>query len=376
MLTWRTEYKVAVYYGLAALAAIAALLFREVLGVEFGMHYPYHTVWLAVIFSAWYCGVGPSLVAIAVDALGIWYWFLPPYHSLFGKSHLEYYGMLSFLSFAIVIVALGESNRRLFTKRQQAENALKKANDELEDRVRERTAALERSNQAARRLSARVIAVQDEERRRLGRALHDSLSQYLAALKINLGQLETADGTEARLISECSELVDQSLVETRTISHLLHPPLLDERGFCSATRSFVDGFSRRSGLTVTLDLPSQSELRLPANLEIALFRAVQEGLTNIHRYAEATSAKIRFQCDASSVQLTISDNGKGIPASRLKRICEGTADSGVGIAGMRERLRELNGTLQLESGQSGTVLTIRAPAVADFGERQPIAIAS
>jgi signal transduction histidine kinase len=369
------EKKTAFYYLLAAVAAVGVLLLREALGSEFGAHYPYHTVWLAIIFVAWYCGIGPSLLAIAIDAFGIWYWFLPPYDSFSGKSHIEFMGMLGFIAFSGIIVALGESNRRLFLKQKAAESALQKANDELEDRVKERTAELERSNESARRLSARVIAVADEERRRIGRALHDSLSQYLAALKINLDQLRLQGNYQADL-SECSELVKQCLAETRTISHLLHPPLLEERGFCSATRSFVDGFSRRSGLIVTLDLPSEPDIRFPRNLEIALFRAVQEGLTNIHRYADATAATICMTRDDSSVRLTISDNGKGMPASLLKQIREGTLDAGVGLAGMRERLRELNGMLDIESEKSGTTLSIMAPATVEPSEHPPVAIST
>lgn len=358
---WSKNDKTAIYYLLAVVAGVGVLLLREALGSEFGAHYPYHTVWLAIIFVAWYCGIGPSLLAVAVDAVGIWYWFLPPDHSFSGKSHVEYMGMFGFLVFSSIIVALGESNRRLFLKRNQAENALQKANDELEDRVKQRTAELERSNDSARRLSARVIAVEDEERRRIGRALHDSLSQYLAALKMNVDRLQPRDRSEAGLIAECSELIKQSLTETRTVSHLLHPPLLDERGFCSATRSFLDGYSRRSGLEVTLDLPSKSDLRFPRNLEITLFRAVQEGLTNIHRYAEATAAKISLTVDTSSVRLTISDNGKGVPASLLKKIREGTLDAGVGLAGMRERIRDLDGVLEIESDNSGTMLSLTVP---------------
>ena len=371
----RKHYQSTIYYGLAVLAATAALLSRAVLSPEFGSHYPYHTVWLAVIFVAWYCGLGPSILAVGIEALGIWYWFLPPYRSISGKNHTEYFGMLGFLTFSAIITALGESNRRLFVKRQKAEKALHEANEELEERVNERTAELERSNESARRLSARIMVVEDEERRRIGRALHDSLSQYLAALKMNLSLLRAQVETEAVLFSECADLVDQCLTETRTISHLLHPPLLDELGFGSATRLFVEGFSRRSGLTVTLDLPSERGMRLPMNLEVALFRAVQEGLTNIHRYAEATSAGISLKRDKSTAQLSIRDNGKGIPPALLKRLRDGTADSGVGIAGMRERLRELNGVLEIQSDQSGTILKITAPATPNPAEQKSVAIA-
>jgi len=221
------------------------------------------------------------------------------------------------------------------------------------------------------------MVVEDEERRRIGRALHDSLGQYLAVLNMNLSLLRAQVKTETgnALFSECAGLVERCVTETRTISHLLHPPLLDELGFGSATRLFVEGFSRRSGLTVTLDLPSESGMRLPMNLEIALFRAVQEGLTNIHRYAEATCASISLKRNISTVHLSIRDNGKGIPPALLKRLLDGTADSGVGIAGMRERLRELNGVLEIQSDQSGTILGITAPTTPGTAEQTSVATA-
>jgi signal transduction histidine kinase len=369
----RKDYQAIIYYGLAVFAASAALLSRAVLSPEFGSHYPYHTVWLTIIFVAWYCGPGPSILAVGIDALGIWYWFLPPYRSISGKNQIEYFGMFGFLTFSAIIIALGESNRRQFVKREKAEKELYAANEELETRVRERTADLEQLSESARRLSARIMVVEDEERRRIGRALHDSLSQYLAALKMNLSVLRAQVETETVLFSECADLVEHCLTETRTISHLLHPPLLDELGFGSATRLFVEGFSRRSGLTVTLDLPPESGMRLPKILEIALFRAVQEGLTNIHRYAEATFASITLKRDMSTAQLSIRDNGKGIPSALLKRLRDGTADSGVGIAGMRERLRELYGVLEIQSDRSGTILKITAPTTPGPAEQTSVA---
>jgi signal transduction histidine kinase len=145
--------------------------------------------------------LGPSIWAVGIEALGIWYCFLPPSHSISGKNHIEYFGMFGFLRFSAVIIALGESNSRLFVRREKAERALHEANEKLEERVSERTAELERSNESARRLSARIMVLQDEERRRIGRALHDSLSQYLAALKMNLSLLRAQVETETVLLS-------------------------------------------------------------------------------------------------------------------------------------------------------------------------------
>jgi signal transduction histidine kinase len=355
--------KTVLYYVVGVLAAIAALLLREILGPAFGTHYPYHTVWLAVIFVAWYCGIGPSILAVAIDALGIWYWFLPPYDSFFGKDQVEYFGISGFLLFSCVIIVLGESNRRLFLKQRHAEQQLQRAKNELEHRVKDRTAELQQSHDAARRLSAKILTLQDEERRHLARGLHDSLGQYLTALKIDLDTFSAANPEQAQLIAECSDILQQCLVETRTLSHLLHPPLLDERGFGSATRLFVDGFSRRSGVPVHLDLPAEFETRLPQNVEIALFRAVQEALTNIHRHSGASAVDVSLSLGDEQARLAIQDNGKGIPAEALRALRDGMSEGGVGLAGMRERLRDLGGILEIRSNGSGTTILITVPIV-------------
>lgn len=213
---------------------------------------------------------------------------------------------------------------------------------------------------AARSLSGRILTLQDDERRRIARGLHDSLGQYLAALKMNLDRIPTSDGNKAALASECSEIVEQCLVETRTISHLLHPPLLDESGFASAARWYVEGFAQRSGIEVELDLP-QELTRLHPDVEIALFRAVQECLTNIHKHAGGSLVDIRMTQDTKQVRLEIKDNGEGIPRERLNRLLQGTAETGVGIAGIRERFRELGGSLQIRSSRKGTTIIVTAP---------------
>jgi PAS domain S-box-containing protein len=218
---------------------------------------------------------------------------------------------------------------------------------------------------AARRLSARLLQMQDEERRRIARELHDSLGQYLTSLKINQDILsrdyEKLDPERRRtLIDESLEIIDQSLTETRTISHLLHPPLLDEAGFASAARWYVDGFAQRSGISVQLDLDPDLG-RLPMDVETALFRVLQETLTNVHRHSGSATAEIRLAIDAESVQLQVSDRGLGISEEQLRGFSRATPEVGIGLAGMRERIRELGGTLELNSGPTGTTITVTIP---------------
>jgi PAS domain S-box-containing protein len=220
--------------------------------------------------------------------------------------------------------------------------------------------ARKRAEEAARGLSGRILTLQDDERRRIARELHDSLGQYLAALKMSLNLLQASKDNKAKLISDCSEIVDKCLTETRTISHLLHPPLLDAAGFGSAARWYVDGFAQRSSIKVNLNLTPELG-RLPRDTEIALFRAVQEALTNVHRHSGASAVDIRLSLDTKQIQLEIRDNGQGIPKKRLKRVIEGAREAGVGIAGMRERIRELGGSMEIQSDRTGTKIVVRIP---------------
>lgn len=220
--------------------------------------------------------------------------------------------------------------------------------------------ARKRAEEAARSLSGRILTLQDDERRRIARGLHDSLGQYLTALKINLDRLSTSDNGNAALASESAGVVDKCLTETRTISYLLHPPMLDEAGFGSAARWYVDGFSRRSGIKVNLNLPPRLG-RMHRDVEVALFRAVQEALTNIHRHSGGSMVDIHLSVDTMELQLEIKDDGRGIPRKRLRTLIEGAAEAGVGLAGMRERVRELSGSLEIRSDRTGTSVVISIP---------------
>jgi PAS domain S-box-containing protein len=221
-----------------------------------------------------------------------------------------------------------------------------------------------------RRLSGRLLQLQDEERRRIARELHDSTAQSLAALSMNLTVVETNAGTlseEARkALGESLALAKHSTRELRTLSYLLHPPLLDESGLISALRWYVDGFSKRSGIQVDLDVPPQA-CRFPTELETALFRIMQECLTNTLKHSGSATATIRVALEESRVIMEIGDQGKGMPASVKGHDGDRVSGLGVGLMGMRERVRQLHGELGIESGDWGTAVTVTLPL--DGGER-------
>jgi two-component system NarL family sensor kinase len=236
---------------------------------------------------------------------------------------------------------------------------LSHAYSELETLTAERTAQLER-------LTQRLLKVQDEERRKIARDLHDSTGQTLAALKINLSVLqENCKDAPAMLaiVRDVAQLADRAIEEIRTMSYLLHPPLLDEVGFACAAEWYIDGFAKRSGINVKADI-ANSHARLPKSVEITLFRVLQESLTNVHRHSGASDASIHFQHEGDAVILEIRDFGKGIPEERLRLLHGVTAETGVGLAGMRERLHELNGMLEIESDRCGTSLRATVPLYA------------
>jgi signal transduction histidine kinase len=214
------------------------------------------------------------------------------------------------------------------------------------------------SEKSLRSLTGRLLQLQDEERRRFSRELHDSLGQYLAAVKMNLDMFSNSQPRN-KLLSEAIHLLDQSIAETRTISHLLHPPLLDEAGFSSAAKWYLDGFAQRSGIAVKADLPNNLD-RLPKPVELGLFRVLQESLTNIHRHSGSSRAEVALKLLPDKVILEVRDFGHGIPPERLKNFQAVGINFGVGLAGMRERLRELGGQLEIRSGH-GTIVSVTMP---------------
>ena len=474
-------------YAQAILVTLVALYLRYLLLPVLGDANPYHTVWLAVVFSAWYCGLGPSIASTLISTLGVWYWFLAPAHSFTVRDRTQVFGMLGFLALSGCIIALGESHRRasasrfqlaaivetsedamlskdldgiimswnrgahrLFgwsaeeaigrpvtimvppelheeeasilerlregacvvgyetvrvtktgqrlhvsltlapvedssgrivgvstvgrdiTERKRTEAKLQSAHDNLEQRVLERTTELHRKNEelvkqegVVRELSGRLLQMQDEERRRFARELHDSVGQLLAAISMNISRLlqekDKLSEPARTCLDENANLVDQVSKEIRTISHLLHPPLLDEAGLESAIRWYIEGFAERSQIRVHLDMPADFD-RLSSDQEIAVFRVVQECLTNIHRHSESARAIIRITRGDGQVHLEVRDEGKGIPPDQQVALNSYGA-MGVGFRGMRERLRQLGGSLQILSSEEGTIVSATLPVV-------------
>jgi signal transduction histidine kinase len=226
------------------------------------------------------------------------------------------------------------------------------------------------SYQQMRALTGRVMRAQDDERRRIAQMLHETTAQDLAALKMHLARLQrTASDlseTDRSALTDSITLADQSMTEIRTLSYLLHPPFLDETGLLSALRWYAGGFAERSGIKVALDLPESFE-RLSLDTETALFRIVQESLINIHRHAGSETARIGVRRDTETLVLEIEDRGHGISNTSLEHIMSGGGVAGVGIAGMRERIEQLGGHLEITSDDRGTMVRARVPLVAEGG---------
>ena len=342
--------------GFAACWAVNAVVGGEV---------PYITILPAVALAAFSCGVGPTLLTILLGLLGTRYWFMAPFHSLAIRDRHQWVGIFEFLAASGVIMAIGEISRRHY-------EAMRVAQSQLEERVQQRTAELDAANQSLGQLTARLLHLQDEERRRIARELHDSVGQIIAALSMNLSavQVDIARLSKtASTVADSAALVKDLSTGIRTISYLLHPPLLDEAGLSSALRWYVEGFAERSKIKVDLDFQGDFA-RLPRDLETAVFRVVQECLTNIHRHSESPVAKIRLRQSDGRVHIEVEDQGRGIPAEKLSEVVS-RGMPGVGIRGMRERLRQLGGSLEIRSDGPGKGTKVVAELTATAAPMTP-----
>jgi len=495
-------------YALAVLAAVAALALRRILSPILGPEVPFLTLWPAVVFSSWFCGVGPSIVSVLIGAVGAWYWFLPPYHSFMLQTRtFEISGLMGFLVLSALIVAMGESNRQTrirerktlaeaaaatakfravfeqttvfagvltlegvvieanrlcleacgyraeevlgrpfwetgwfhgskelqskvreatlqaaqgtpfhdvftyywadesehivdfvihpirdgegrviflhptgadITELKTAEESYRKLAEALDLQVRERTKELLQRNfevlkqsELLRSLSQRLIEIQDQERRKIARELHDSAGQVLAALGMHIqaivADLRTTSPALAKNADECEQMIRQLSQEIRTISYLLHPPLLDEMGLSSALKWYVQGLAERGGLDISLSIPDDLE-RFSHELELALFRLVQECLTNVYRHSGSKTAAIGLFVQKQGVHLEVRDEGKGISPEKLAGIQ--TQGSGVGMQGMRERVRQFHGEMNVQSDDAGTAIRFIFPMQGPEPSRQ------
>jgi PAS domain S-box-containing protein len=483
-------------YFFAVLAALTALLLRRMVSPLLGTDNPYLTAWAAICLSAWYCGIGPSIACILISVLGVWYWFLPVFHSFtFQNPKSEISGMVLFSLMASLIVALGEANRRSkarsereVAERRRTEDELRKIQGQLESRVQRRNAELNIANQnlsrekatveaqaewlnaandaifvggsderitywnkgaerlygwssaeaigksphellhtefpipfaeiakqrdrggwegdlvhtkqdgtrvtvssrwtthkdgkdkvtgwlevnrditdrkaaeAARHLTAELLKAQDAERRAIARDLHDSTGQMVIALMLNLGKLRAfgnLNPQEERLVSETERILRSVDGELRAISYLLHPPLLDDAGLCTALEWYVEGFKHRNEIVTTLEF-DPSFGRLSSDLEVAIFRLVQECLTNVHRHSGSQEATVRLRRSLGEVQVEVRDRGRGIPAEKQLSIM-GRGAVGTGLRGLEERIQQLGGILSVKSNDHGTTIVATFP---------------
>lgn len=223
---------------------------------------------------------------------------------------------------------------------------------------------VKRNEQQLRVVSGHLLNLRDEERRKLGRNLHDSAGQLLSMAKLNLTlaqeHLESATSRGKAYLEECCNLIDQALSEVRTISYLLHPPLLEELGLAGVLPWYVSGFSERSRIKVALDMPKEMG-RLPRELELGLFRIVQECLTNVHRHSNSSTATISLSLGDSQVRLKIEDRGKGMAVTSAES-GDQRRSTGVGLSGIRERVANLGGHMQIRSGDWGTAVEVVFPS--------------
>lgn len=277
----------------------------------------------------------------------------------------------------IVLTAIKDQNGQLsgfakvtrdFTERRRDQERLRQMNSDLGAQVAERVVAEEKlanSERSLRQLSRHLLDTQDEERRRIGRELHDSVGQYLAILKMHLDSLASTvggnhDGAGGQ-VAECLRLVDEAIKDVRTISYLLYPPMLEELGLSSAIAWYLEGFSKRSSIKTTLEVEPEFG-RQTREIELALFRVLQESLANVHRHSGSSIAIIKLFRRNGQVTLQVEDRGRGIPPELLGQADQHWLGSlGVGLRGMNERMRQLSGQIEVSSNENGTTVTASVP---------------
>jgi len=361
-------------YGLALGLTTVALLVRWLINPVLGDLGPFLSVYAAVTLAAVYLGAGPATLTALIGLLGSGRWFLLQGQLKLERSDLAY--SAGFLLVSGIIILLAERSRRALLQVEAARQTLE---EKVDERTRELQVALANlqaeikvraeAEEARRRISARMLNIQDEERRRIARELHDSIGQTLAALKMTISTLSKMTSAAAQpspAISKCwddvNALIDEAIRETRTISHLLHPPMLDELGFAASASWYITGFARRSGIEVNVELPEE-QLRFTESMDLTLFRVLQECLTNILRHSGSKKAEVRLDIAGQEVVLSVRDYGKGMSRDQIQKFVTSGTDVGVGLGGMRERVRDLGGKIELQNPGTGTTVKVTLPLV-------------
>ncbi len=260
-----------------------------------------------------------------------------------------------------------QRNIALLQQKAKAQEAVRASNQELRAQLAQRQQAergLEETEQSLRHLSRQLLHIQDEERRQLGRDLHDTVGQYLAAIKMDLESVaserrEKGERTDARL-TRSVELAEKAMAEIRRMSYSLYPPLLEEAGLPTAVAWYVHGFAKDTGIQVSLDISADFG-RLPANVELTIYRLLQESLTNVRRHSGSRVASVHVAAGAETVAIVVSDKGKGLPAELANSAKTSFARFGVGMRGMEERIRQFGGTLRVVSSEGGTTISSVIP---------------
>jgi signal transduction histidine kinase len=339
-------------YAIAALAVVVAFAARAAIhpflsGQETSTFMAYTTFMVATAFAAWFLGWAPALLSIGLGLLTGNFFFTPPAFSLaFSRNELP--ETITYLVASGVFLLIGHA-------KQQRTALLVEKNREIEG-----------ANARLREMSVHLMRAQDDERRKIARDLHDSVGQYLSAIAMTLDPIgerakELPAGVTER-VAEAAEMSRTCAREVRTISHLLHPPLLDEMGLSAAVRWYTEGFAARSAIQVQVEVP-QDLHRFGNDIEIALFRVLQESLTNVHRHSGSKLARVAVGADSRQVWLEVRDHGKGLP----HKDGQPAFRPGVGTSGMQERIEELRGSLEFSSDQTGTVVKAVIPLPAESG---------
>ena len=351
------------HYLVAVLAAGAALALRAVFAQFLGDAHPYTTCFIATAFSVWYAGLGPALTATTAGWLGAEFLFVPPLYSLRLSTREDLHSVIAYFLISIAIILFADLSRRTIEKQRGVQSELLTIQGELEQRILQRTAQLEITNKSLRDLNAQLLKVRDDEQRKIARHLHDSTGQSIAALLMNLNRLkresESLSAGVAKTAAESAALAKEVSDSLRTVSYLLHPPLLDEAGLKSALDWYAEGFEQRSGIKVHLEVAPNFERQDP-ELETAVFRIIQECLTNIHRHSGSSTADIRIHRFAGGLALEVAGNGRGITVETLSKISS-VGLPGVGLRGMKERVAALGGGFEILSEGKGTMVKVAIP---------------